>query len=178
MQVQSALLPNGRNGRVRKRIETALTAAVPINPVGFSHLAFNERIVGISSIEWARIPAAAPIPSVRYLSADSCPGAIVPGVQPHIAQSEQEPPDKDATLAKVTPLDLKGCRQKPFDGPSEHLRKGLDITLTALNRPITFGDSKEGMFAIRVASPLQEEGGTAPTARKTHQRAGAREFRG
>ena len=100
------------------------------------------------------------MPSVRYLSVIPLPEPLFL-VQPHIAQSEREPPDKDATLAKVAPLDLKGCRQKPFDGPSDHLRKGVDITLTALNRPITFGDSKEGMFAIRVASPLQEEGGTA-----------------
>ena len=48
-------------------------------------------------------------------------------------QSEREPPDKDAILAKVTTLDLKGCHptldlpylNNPLMDPSEHLRKGV-----------------------------------------------------
>ncbi len=35
-----------------------------------------------------------------------------------------------------------------------------DITLTATDAPVAFGDSKEGAFAIRVAGRLQETGGT------------------
>ena len=35
-----------------------------------------------------------------------------------------------------------------------------DMTLTAADEPVTFGDTKEGMFAIRVAHSLRERGGT------------------
>lgn len=34
-----------------------------------------------------------------------------------------------------------------------------EIWLTSLDRPVIFGDSKEGMFALRVATSLQESGG-------------------
>jgi hypothetical protein len=35
-----------------------------------------------------------------------------------------------------------------------------DITLTALDRPLVFNDTKEGMFALRLADALREKGGT------------------
>lgn len=36
----------------------------------------------------------------------------------------------------------------------------FDITLTALDQPVKFGDTKEGFFAIRLADKLAEKGGT------------------
>jgi hypothetical protein len=56
---------------------------------------------------------------------------------------------------------LQENRHVTFGGTTDMRWMDHDVTLTALNRPITFGDSKEGMFAIRVALSLQEEGGAA-----------------
>ena len=36
----------------------------------------------------------------------------------------------------------------------------FDSTLTALDQPVKFGDTKEGFFAIRLADKLAEKGGT------------------
>ncbi|MFQ5738389.1 MAG: PmoA family protein [Acidobacteriota bacterium] len=45
-------------------------------------------------------------------------------------------------------------------GATSHIRwMDHDITLTALTEPVFFNDSKEGLFAIRVAPSLKEEGG-------------------
>jgi hypothetical protein len=60
-------------------------------------------------------------------------------VQPHIAQSDREPPDKDASLAKGTPLDLKGCRQKLSDSRltlrpylNRHVSKGVTMSANSM----------------------------------------------
>lgn len=48
---------------------------------------------------------------------------------------------------------------KFIPGEKQHIID-FDITLTALETPVTFHDTKEGMFAIRVAPWLREKGGS------------------
>ena len=51
----------------------------------------------------------------------------------------------------------------------------FDITLKATDGPVTFGDTKEGMFGLRVASSMDVD---AQEGRQDHQRRGAHRRRG
>jgi len=55
---------------------------------------------------------------------------------------------------------LKEDRTMVFSaGPDQYI-VDFEITLTAANGPVVFDDTKEGMFAVRVAPFLKEKGGT------------------
>jgi hypothetical protein len=47
-----------------------------------------------------------------------------------------------------------------FSGGKDRYIIDFDMTLTAADGPVVFGDTKEGMFAIRVAPFLKEKGGS------------------
>jgi hypothetical protein len=51
-------------------------------------------------------------------------------------------------------------RTATFGGGNDHRWMDHDISLQALDRPLDFIDSKEGMFAIRLADALRERGGS------------------
>jgi hypothetical protein len=55
---------------------------------------------------------------------------------------------------------LKETRRMVFPSDPKNRIVDLDITLTALDQPVKFGDTKEGFFAIRLADQLAEKGGT------------------
>ncbi len=55
---------------------------------------------------------------------------------------------------------LKESRRMTFSASGANRIIDFDSTLTALDQPVTFGDTKEGFFAIRLADKLAEKGGT------------------
>jgi hypothetical protein len=55
---------------------------------------------------------------------------------------------------------LKEKRRMVFSSEGQNRIIDLDSTLTALDQPVKFGDTKEGFFAIRLSDKLREKGGT------------------
>jgi methane monooxygenase PmoA-like len=55
---------------------------------------------------------------------------------------------------------LKENRTMVFSAGENQYIIDFDLTLTAANGPVVFGDTKEGMFAVRVAPFLKEKGGS------------------
>ena len=55
---------------------------------------------------------------------------------------------------------LREDRVMTFYADKDDRRMDLDITLTALNGPVTFGDGKDGALGIRIRPVLQEDMGT------------------
>lgn len=55
---------------------------------------------------------------------------------------------------------LKESRRMTFSASGANRIIDFDSTLTAIDQPVTFGDTKEGFFAIRLADKLAEKGGT------------------
>jgi hypothetical protein len=55
---------------------------------------------------------------------------------------------------------LRETRRMTFRADGQNRIIDLDITLTALDQAVKFGDTKEGFFAIRLADKLAEKGGT------------------
>jgi hypothetical protein len=52
---------------------------------------------------------------------------------------------------------LKETRQMTFSGDKDNRIVDVDITLTALDAPVKFGDTKEGTFAIRISDFMTEK---------------------
>ena len=52
---------------------------------------------------------------------------------------------------------LKETRRMTFSGDKETRTVDVDLTLTALEGPVKFGDTKEGTFAIRIADAMTEK---------------------
>jgi hypothetical protein len=65
---------------------------------------------------------------------------------------------------------LKEARRMTFSTDGKNRIVDVDITLTALDKPVKFGDTKEGSFAIRLADQLIEK---KPGAGKMTNAAGA-----
>ena len=55
---------------------------------------------------------------------------------------------------------LKEVRKMNFSSEGESRIIDFESTLTALDQPLKFGDTKEGFFAIRLSDKLAEKGGT------------------
>ena len=52
---------------------------------------------------------------------------------------------------------LKETRTMMFSGDDKNRIVDIDLTLTALDQPVKFGDTKEGTFAIRMSDKLNEK---------------------
>ena len=63
-------------------------------------------------------------------------------------------------LVPITKPLLKETRKMIFHSDPKNRIIDFDITLTALDQPVKFGDTKEGFFAIRLADKLAEKGGS------------------
>lgn len=74
--------------------------------------------------------------------------------------------DKGTLAATFDWKDLQGhkllteSRVMTFYGDKDDRRFDVDITLTAADQPVTFGDGKDGAFGIRMRPVLQEDTGT------------------
>ena len=55
---------------------------------------------------------------------------------------------------------LRENRKMTFSGDANNRIVDVDITLTALDQPVKFGDTKEGSFGIRLSDQLREARGT------------------